>query len=124
MRRTHAEDNRRQRNGDDSQNNPAAEAIDQPADADREERADQGGPKVYAREVDAIDLQIAQERLGYESEALCAAGQRADHCERRDEDVHPAVIKRQRKRTLTNFSSHKKSRKESRYCALSTDQNP
>ena len=64
--------------------------------------------------MDAIDLQIAQEWLGYESEALRAAGQRADHRERCDEDVYPAVIKRQRKRTLAYFSSHRKLSQHSR----------
>jgi hypothetical protein len=51
-------------------------------------------------------LQISEEWLGYQAEALRAARQSADHCERRDEYVYPAVIKRQRNRTLTYFSSH------------------
>ena len=107
MRGAHSEDNGRERNTNGRQDYPASETIDQSPHADREERTDQGGPKIYTGEVDAIDLQIAQEWLGYESEALRAAGQSADHGERGDEDVYPAVIKRKCKRTLTNFSSHK-----------------
>jgi hypothetical protein len=125
VRKAHSEDNGCEGNSDDRQDDPASETIDQSTNADGEESANQGGPKVYAREVDAIDLQISQKRFGYESETLRAAGQSADHCERRDEDVHPAVIKRQCDRLLTYFSSHKQSQRQTRYYrALATNQNP
>jgi hypothetical protein len=112
MRIAHPEDNGCEGNGNDRQYYPASKTIDQSPDADREESADQGSPKVDAREVDAIDLQIAKEWLGYESEALCAAGQSADHRERCDEDVNPTVIKRKRERLLAYFSSHEITKSE------------
>lgn len=73
--------------GDNRQNNPASETIDQPAHAESKESSDQRRPEIDAREVDAIDLQISKEWFGDESETLCAAGQRTNHRERRDEDI-------------------------------------
>ena len=84
-----------------------SEAIDQPSHADRKESANQRGPKIYAREVNAIDLQISEEWLGYQSETLCSARESSHHRQRRDKDVDPAVIERECNRRLSYFSSHK-----------------
>ena len=68
-----------------------AEAIDEAADADREQRSDQRGPQVQLRVIDAADLQIGDQRLGDEAEALRPARQRADHGRRREQQHHPPV---------------------------------
>ena len=56
----HSKNDKSHRDCDDSQHDPASETVDQSSDADREQRANQGGPEIYARECDAIDLQISE----------------------------------------------------------------
>ena len=91
-RLTHAEDGEPQRQRGHRQDDAAAGAVDQLADADAEERADECGDEIDLRERDAADLQISQERLGDEAETLGAAGQRADHRERGHAEYDPPVI--------------------------------
>ena len=70
-------------------------------------------------EVDAIDLEIAEEWFCDQSEALCSTGQSSNHRKGRDEDVHPAVVKRECDRRLAYFSGHKKAQKRSQRVATS-----
>ena len=56
------------------------------ADAEREERADERGPEIDGRVRHAPEAELAQQRLGDETEALRASGQRADHRRGGDED--------------------------------------
>ena len=53
-----------------------ADAIEQPADRQTDRRAEQRRPQIDVRVGDAIELQIAQHRLGDEPEALRPARQR------------------------------------------------
>ena len=48
------------------------------------------GPEIDIRVGDAIELQVAQHRLGDEPEALRSPGKRRQHDDRRDDDVDPA----------------------------------
>src|SRR5262249_25525195 len=92
----------------------------------------QRGPKIYAREVDAIYLQISEEWFGYQAETLSSSRKSSDHCECRNKDVNPAVVKRERDGRLAYFSSsHKNEQKSRKRVLLScrkrtvpTDQNP
>ena len=54
-------------------------------------RSDQRRPQIQLRVVDAADLQIGDQRLGDETEALRPARQRADHGRRREQQHHPSV---------------------------------
>ncbi len=75
LRLTHAEDSQAQRQHGHRQDEAAAGAVDQLADADAEERADECGDEINLGERDAADLQIFQELLGDEAETLRTAWQ-------------------------------------------------
>ncbi len=72
---------------------PAAESIDEAADADRARGADERRPQIQLRVIDAADVEIGEQRFGDEAQTLRAPGQRADH--RAPHDQHdPAIIQR------------------------------
>ena len=76
------------------EHDPAAESIDEAADADRARGADERRPEIQLRVIDAADVEIGEQRFGDEAQTLRAPGQRADHRGRRDEQHDPAVIQR------------------------------
>ena len=92
--RAHRADDDAERGGDGGQDDPRAEAIDEAADADREDRADERRPQIQLRVIDAADAEIGDQRLGDEAEALRPARQRADHGRRREQQHDPPVTTR------------------------------
>ena len=79
MHGAHRADNDAKRGDDRGENDPGAKPIDEAADTDRKERSDQRGPQVQLCVIDAANLQIGNERLSDEAEALCSSRKRADH---------------------------------------------
>ena len=73
---------------------PAAESIDEAADADGTGRADERRPQIQLRVVHTPDAEIAEEWLGDEPKTLRAPRERADHGGSRDKQHNPAVIER------------------------------
>jgi hypothetical protein len=76
----------RQRHGRAAQ----ADTIEHAADGKADDGTEQRGPQIEVRVSHAIELQVAQHRLGDQTEPLRAAGQRRDHDHRADDDVGPA----------------------------------
>ena len=91
-RLAHRHDDAPSSSASDRQHAAAPVAIEQPADAEAAERADQGGDQVDLRVGDAAEAEIAQQRLGDEPEALRPSGQRPDHGERGHAQHDPAVV--------------------------------
>ena len=76
---------------------PRSEAIESTADAERAGGADNRRPEVQRRVAHAIEIQILEERLGNESQALRPSGKRPDHCQSgqaKNDGILPAVRRR------------------------------
>jgi hypothetical protein len=90
---THHKHDCRKRNSNARQHDSTSKTIDQPPNAQTEQRADQSRPKVDTSKDDAIDLKIPEQRFSDQTETLRAARKRSDHRECCDKDVYPTVIK-------------------------------
>ena len=86
-RHTTTASSERQDDGGAAKTDAIEHAADWQADRGTEERR----PQVDVGVRDAVELQIAQHRLGDETEPLCPPWQRRQHDDRRDDDVHPAA---------------------------------
>ena len=76
----------------DGEDDAAAEAVEQPADADGEAGAEDRRPEVQLRVGHAIEAELGNEGLGDEPQALCPARQGADHGRGRHQEDRPAVV--------------------------------
>ena len=92
LRAAHHADDHAEPGDDRGQHDARAETIDETADPDREQRSDQRRPQIELRVLDAADLQIRDQRLGHQAEALRPARQGADHGRRREQQHDPSVI--------------------------------
>ena len=89
--RAHHADDDTEQSGDGGQHDARTETIDEAADADREERPDQRRPKIELCVFDAADLEVSNQRLGDQAQALCPARQCADHRRGRQKQHDPPV---------------------------------
>ena len=88
--RAHAPDDERQDDRQHGRRPPQPDAIEHAADRQADRRTEERRPQVDVGVGDAIELEVSEHGLGDEAQALRPAGQRREHDDRRDDDVHPA----------------------------------
>ena len=93
----HGDDDEPEQDRDRGHDKTRSTPVDQAADAEGEQRADQRGDEVDLRVRDPADREVGEQRLGDEAKALRPARQRADHGQRRDADDDPAVVEAPRR---------------------------
>ena len=88
------DDGRAQKQDRESQHDSRPITIEQTAARQAERGSDQGRPKVDGGVGYAVDVEVGDERLGDQSEALGSAWKRRDHGQGGHREVGPAVIDR------------------------------